>query len=248
MSPPENHNASNTVEKSLGDKEANDDIQGKLLSIVGENKPLHLKEEVGTSKLKEKNEGIVESRKAPGSFSRQISTRHTEAQKKHDDANRNNIVISKDSLGNLSPTPRGSIVDAKNGKINTPTSYLSRDTLTLAQLYQSSRRSRHSPHNKPGNSVIIPPKMVPPPSLSFSVSLDSQQIHHEMNANINNTHEETWSFNNASPICNSCSSNSDSSMESEDFMTREVVTASELFDEEDNTEREHKRRKITPGK
>mmetsp|Transcript_28092 Transcript_28092/g.50823 ORF Transcript_28092/g.50823 Transcript_28092/m.50823 type:complete len:85 (-) Transcript_28092:524-778(-) len=37
-------------------------------------------------------------------------------------------------------------------------------------------------------------------------------------------------------------------MESEEFMTREVVTHNELFGEEDHVEREHKRRKITPGK
>ena len=64
----------------------------------------------------------------------------------------------------------------------------------------------------------------------------------------NNAHEEVWSFNIPSPIsiCNSCSSNSVSSMEVEGFMTHGVVSASELFDGEDNVEIEPKRRKTTP--
>lgn len=249
MASSEQYNDSNTDKKRLSNDEVNRGNKGNLTSI-GEIKTIELEEELGKSKLQDRIEGIMESMKAPGPHSRQFSTCSTEPQEEHDDENsRNNMVASRAWQDRPSHTPRESADDTmKSGENNTPTSYLSRDTLALAQLYQSSRRSRHSPHSMSGNLVIIPPKMVPPSSLTFSVSLDSQQIRHEMNANINNTHEEAWSFNIASSICNSCSSNSVSSMESEEFMTREVVTVKELFGEENNAEREPKRRKVTPQK
>eukprot|EP00579_Thalassiosira_antarctica_P019342 CAMPEP_0201972648 /NCGR_PEP_ID=MMETSP0904-20121228/42544_1 /ASSEMBLY_ACC=CAM_ASM_000553 /TAXON_ID=420261 /ORGANISM="Thalassiosira antarctica, Strain CCMP982" /LENGTH=155 /DNA_ID=CAMNT_0048522557 /DNA_START=297 /DNA_END=764 /DNA_ORIENTATION=- len=135
----------------------------------------------------------------------------------------------------LSPTPQESIDDTKSTKIDTtPTSYPSHDTLTLAQLYQSSRRSRHiSPQdNSPRRNLvdIISPKIMvlPPPPLISSSSLESQQIqigYERKNVDVDNntTRDKAWSFNIATPICNSCSSNSVSSMGSEGIiMTHEA--------------------------
>ena len=113
MSSQENYNDSKTRKKSLCDKEVSDDIKGKLLGI-GEDKLFHLEEKVGNSKPKDKIDGIIESRKAPGLHSRQISACSIEPRKENDDASRNNmvvshklrLVISRIRLGNPSMTPR----------------------------------------------------------------------------------------------------------------------------------------------
>ena len=193
---------------------------------------------------------MMESIKSPGPHSRKLSTCPTEPQKEHDDTNSkyNNMVASRawehhnlsstpqKSIASwqghtLSPTPQEPIHDTKTTKIDpTPTSYPSHDTLTLAHLYQSSRRSRHiSPQDHRSGQYlvdIISPKMIPPPPLISSSFLESERIGYGneiMNADNNTARDKAWSFNIATPICNSCSSNSVSSMGSEGLiMTHEA--------------------------
>mmetsp|Transcript_14582 Transcript_14582/g.22100 ORF Transcript_14582/g.22100 Transcript_14582/m.22100 type:complete len:230 (+) Transcript_14582:64-753(+) len=225
---------------SLSDEEVNSSAKGKLGSI-GKDNPIGLEEKAENTKSKERAESVIESRTASSLFSPQVSARSQNTQKKRDGAYGNNVV-SGARQGYLSPTPKNSANNmTKSGKISTPTSSLSQDTVTLAQLYHSSRRSRHShsPHGGLSKSVTISPQILPPPLIS-SKSMDD--------AMMTSPHNEAWPFNIASSIGKSCpSSNSISSIESEDFMaTHEFVTASEFFGEEDNIENEQKRRKISP--
>jgi len=219
---------------SLSDEEVNSSAKGKRVSI-GRDNPIGLEEKAGNTKSEERAESIIESRSASSLFSRQVSARSQNTLKKCDGVCGNNVV-SRARQDYLSPTPQNS-----TGKISTPTSSLLQDTITLAQLYHSSRRSRHShsPHGRLSKSVTISPKILPPPLIS-SKSVDDTMM--------NSSRNEAWPFNIASSIGNSCSSfNSISSIESEDFMaTHEFVTASELFGEEDSIENKQKRRRTSP--
>lgn len=113
----------------------------------------------------------------------------------------------------------------------------SRDTTILAQLYHSSRRSRHGSTHAPTKFVAIQVESVPPPPLVFTVS-EGHKTADAMKSVKPSTDDDEWSFNIA-PICNSSSSNSLISMASEEG----AVTSSDTFDEEE-FERETKRRKI----
>eukprot|EP00585_Thalassiosira_rotula_P008029 CAMPEP_0196136918 /NCGR_PEP_ID=MMETSP0910-20130528/5063_1 /TAXON_ID=49265 /ORGANISM="Thalassiosira rotula, Strain GSO102" /LENGTH=209 /DNA_ID=CAMNT_0041397283 /DNA_START=183 /DNA_END=812 /DNA_ORIENTATION=+ len=149
--------------------------------------------------------------------------------------------------GYLSPIPWDSFDDTiKNKSMEvTPTSLstsssLSQDTMTLAKLYQSSRRSR--------------------PIISLDDDCDDNgnddysqpiSIYHDDHVCPNNysTLIEAWSFDIDQPavVIESCSSSSNtsvSSMEFKEVMTQEAVKANELFGEDLHPP---KRRKVTPG-
>ena len=153
------------------------------------------------------------------------------------------------SHGYLSPVTPQEPVGATASIIKTPTSSISHDTRTLAQLYQSSRRSRQSPQKSGNNSTaVLSTREVPPPPFTLSVLTFDSQLQISDTANdTTNADEEEWSFQIASPICNSCSSNSLSSMENEEI----VAITSKSFDREEegedggDVEREAKRRKTT---
>eukprot|EP00571_Detonula_confervacea_P011382 CAMPEP_0172303310 /NCGR_PEP_ID=MMETSP1058-20130122/4857_1 /TAXON_ID=83371 /ORGANISM="Detonula confervacea, Strain CCMP 353" /LENGTH=263 /DNA_ID=CAMNT_0013014061 /DNA_START=109 /DNA_END=900 /DNA_ORIENTATION=+ len=236
-----------------------DDIIAKFASSnqANESKNIGLngKGGSGTTKAKVKM-GFTELMRAPSPSvcSRRISSsstdlrQDTKPQKEEEDANKNLCAGFGDKNQVSSPAwkqrypssiPQGTIVEgASSGEFSiTPTSNLSpsRETLTLAQMYHSSRRSRHSPQRSGNNSFIISPKAIPPLPLTSSSSFDSQEIWQEMETAISNTDKEEWSFDIAS-----CSSNSVGSMECEELVSHEAVLASKLFDE-----REPKRRRTS---
>mmetsp|Transcript_14055 Transcript_14055/g.23958 ORF Transcript_14055/g.23958 Transcript_14055/m.23958 type:complete len:235 (-) Transcript_14055:857-1561(-) len=157
-------------------------------------------------------------------------------------ANRNKMVGSKAPWGHLSLTPQRSSngANTENGESRTPSLHLSRDISTLARLYHSSRRSRHSPQNKEGAFCGFSPEMLPLPPFTFLSSLEGQNICQEIN-NIDKAHEDQWDPSIiASPIRRSWSSISISSVGSEEFI------GSEWLREEESIERDAKRRKTTP--
>mmetsp|Transcript_9384 Transcript_9384/g.16326 ORF Transcript_9384/g.16326 Transcript_9384/m.16326 type:complete len:238 (+) Transcript_9384:260-973(+) len=169
------------------------------------------------------------------------SLQSIEPSKRHDGTNSKNMVVLTPLQGSLSPARRESDdgSKAKGGEISAPSSYLSRDTLTLAQLYHSSRRSRHSPQNqnKKWHSSKVTPKVVPDLPFTFSSSFGSQQICQKIDNNdsVKKCQEEQWPFKIATPIYDSCSSISVSSVGS--------LEETEWLDEDDSVERNPKRRK-----
>ena len=199
------------------------------------------------------NDMITSESTRPGLGSRQISYRSTdllrcaESREGHD---KRVITSPAYSHGYLSPITPQEQAGSAPSTIKTPTSSISHDTRTLAQLYQSSRRSRQSPPKSGNNSAtaVLPTREVPPPPFTLSVlTFDSQlQISDTANATtVNADDDDDWSFHVASPMCNSCSSNSLSSMENEEIV---AITSKSFGEEEEgedggNVEREAKRRK-----
>jgi len=208
----------------LCDEEVKANTKGNLVG-VWEDEAIDLGE-----KHKDKFEGIIESTKALSS--RLVSSCYSlEPEIELGDASGAWLT------GFISPAPHDFVGDTDSGAIN---SWLAQDTLALALLYQTSRRSRHSPHDVSGDSVTIPPKTVPSPLLIPSAFL-GQQICHDANTG---AREGAWSFNIAPPIVESCSSSSVSSTTFKELTTHEAVTANELWGEDNPP----KRRKMTPEK
>ena len=127
----------------------------------------------------------------------------------------------------------------------TPTSVRS---IQLAQLYHSSRRSRHAcQSSSSGNSSTMFSTMpIAPPPLAFpsstpdptlvpvfiTTNANEEKIWKEMESAISNTAKEEWSFN---IMSNSMSSNSLSSMEmmvDDDMTCMEDVEVGEVFDDD----------------
>lgn len=139
----------------------------------------------------------------------------------NNDTNKNTNQVSKNTLSShcLSPNPQEPHEETIHGSIVSPGSQLSHDTSVLAQLYQSSRRSRHLPG---GNAIIISSAAIPPPPLTISLSLISQQHPKESNTIYDSSDEVEWACSVSSPRRSSFSSMSVSSMESsEDMMLDE---------------------------
>jgi hypothetical protein len=128
------------------------------------------------------------------------------------------------------PTPPSEdmIEDATDGSIVTSAANPSHDIRVLAQLYHSSRRSR--------NAVFVSGRSCYQPlstsMISSSSSLGDQQIWDEMQDAIGSTEIDEWAFTIKPPICRSYSTNSLSSIESNEDMAVESVTAGELFNED----------------
>ena len=129
-----------------------------------------------------------------------------------------NMVSSSSSQGFLAlGTPQEPIDD--NGTIIMPVPHLTElGTSTLAQLYQSSRRSRSGPPDtKTSNPVVIHPQTISPPPLTISLPLVGGQKLHDLNVANEDAIDDEWlSFNMTSPMSRSCSAMSSSSMESDD--------------------------------
>ena len=137
-----------------------------------------------------------------------------------EDLKNTNIVDSSRSQGFLAPgTPQEPIGD-NVGTIITPVPHLTElGTSTLAQLYQSSRRSRSSPTNtktKTSNPAVIDLQAIPPPPLTIPLPSVGRQKLHDLNVANDDASDDEWHFNMASPMSRSCSAMSLSSMESED--------------------------------
>ena len=188
------------------------------------------------------NDMITSESTRPGLGSRQISYRSTDLLRCAE--SRTSPVYSH---GYLSPVTPQEPAGAAASIIKTPTSSISHDTRTLAQLYQSSRRSRQSPQKSGNNSTaVLSTREVPPPPFTLSVLTFDSQLQIADTANdTTNADEDDWSFHIASPMCNSCSSNSLSSMENEEIV---AITSKSFGEEEEgedggNVEREAKRRK-----
>ena len=144
----------------------------------------------------------------------------------------------------ISPTHNRTSISSTTEEM-TPTSVRS---IQLAQLYHSSRRSRHACQSLSGNSSTMFSPIAPPP-LAFpsstpdptlvpvfiTTNANEEKIWKEMESAISNTAKEEWSFK--PKMSNSMSSNSLSSMEmmmdiDDDMMCMEHVEVGEVFDED----------------
>ena len=130
--------------------------------------------------------------------------------------------------------------------IITPTSVRS---ITLAQLYHQSRRSRHShsdhAHRRSSNdSISISSSILPPPPLVGGSSQEQEKIWSEMQTAISATNQEEWSFAptlKTSTISQEshtfgCSSNSLASIEMDEYDTTcldDDMTVDTVFEGDD---------------
>jgi hypothetical protein len=185
-----------------------------LLDSIEVEEDINLNEEAGQSKSKEQ---VEHSKKSLNKCFRRISTSSASA------------TQACHGYPSTPPPPRGDMIeDATDGSIITPTANPSHDIRVLAQLYQSSRRSRNtdivsqsSCHQTLSMSMI-----------SSSSFLGGQQVWDKMQDAIGSTEIDEWAFTVKPPICRSYSTNSLSSIESKEDMALEFVAAGELFDED----------------
>lgn len=146
----------------------------------------------------------------------------------------------KQSQGYQSPKPI-------ENYIGETTLHLSHDINTLAQLYHSSRRSRHDSPQRSTKSVMVLPYTPPPPLVH-----QGRQISGDSNA-IKKTGHSEWVFGIVAPIPHESGPSSDSSVDvsicstnAEDLMSCSALTACDSVGEVGATEPQLKKRKVNP--
>jgi len=113
----------------------------------------------------------------------------------------NTIVIASPSPRPRTPSPRttaqsiqGQEETLNSSEYTTPTPVPIR-SITLAQLYHSSRRSRHdSPQHKITTDIGSVSSIDPLPLFELSACQDQEKIWKEMETAISNTNADEWSF------------------------------------------------------
>jgi len=169
--------------------------------------------------------------------SREFRTLHySQIDEEGNESESNNMATLQGMQCYISPIPWESTdnaIDSSSRDPKNPASYLSHDTPTLANLYQTSRRSRQSPHYASFKMFTVPSRMIPPPPLISLSYLDGNRVHHEVNAGIDTTSDESRLHNLCLP----------SREVFEELGTNGAVSDMEVFDEDDIVEGEPNRLK-----